>query len=57
MTKGEYVADCVRAARLAAEDLALRGAERVVDVARVERARKYAEWRWDGIQSGEVASL
>jgi hypothetical protein len=31
--------------------------EGVVDVDRVERARKYAEWRWDGFHAGEIASL
>lgn len=69
-----YVAEAVRAARLDAESRALSRrtpsdgekdadtyaptvADDVAD--RVDRARKYAEWRWDGFHSvpREVASL
>ena len=61
-----YVDGAVEAARVDAEDRVgkrLLGLDRdetleAVDVpGRVARARAYAEWRWNGVQAGEIASL
>jgi len=50
-----YIEEAVRAARSVTPQGDLRDAK--AEAGREERAGKYAEWRWDGYVSGEVASL